>query len=135
LKTAKSKKYLEEENESYVYTADLDNGIMILNKLSFANGSIELIPLLHSSLSFEHTLLLNKSLAGRTVSRSRSLQVSLEQVAPLLHASRWSQTTPHGGHGHPSSPTAQGSHLGGMLPASNRSSGHCPSQEQTYEIK
>jgi len=46
------------------------------------------------------------------VSRSRSLQISLEWVAPLLHASRWSQTTPHGGHGHPSSPTALGSHLG-----------------------
>jgi len=60
------KRHLE-ENESYVYTADLDNGIMILNKLSFANGSIELIPLLHSSLSFEHTVLLNKSLAGRTL--------------------------------------------------------------------
>jgi len=60
------KRYLE-ENESYVYTADLDNGTMILNKLTFANGSIELIPLLHSSLSFEHTLLLNKSLAGRTL--------------------------------------------------------------------
>lgn len=60
------KKYLQ-NNELYVYTADLDNGIMIMNKIELIEGKAKLVPLLYSSVAFEHNVLLNKSLAGRSI--------------------------------------------------------------------
>ncbi|MEM0047171.1 MAG: hypothetical protein QW437_06410, partial [Fervidicoccaceae archaeon] len=64
LKDEVVRRYLE-ENELYVYTADLDRGIMLMNKINVDGEKLNLIPMLYSSLSFEHTSLLNRSLAGR----------------------------------------------------------------------
>ncbi|HEU98034.1 MAG TPA: hypothetical protein ENO36_04185 [Fervidicoccus fontis] len=66
LEDSEVKNYLE-NNKLFVYTADLDHGIMIMNKIDLVDGKPRLTPLLYVSISFEHNVLLNKSLAGRKV--------------------------------------------------------------------
>jgi len=53
--------YLE-ETPLFVYTADLDGGMMVLNEIYIEGGNVELDPLEHYPLTLQHVELLKKSL-------------------------------------------------------------------------